>query len=97
MKRRRIPRFRVYDPRQDSATSVDGHEYAATRSFPLSMKLNSRSSSLSEESKSLSRDATMEVNYRGSYGIKSGAFIAFSSSDDLDDLKCLINQSPDTN
>ena len=97
MKKRRIPRFKTYDPRYNCATSVDGHEYAATRSFPLSMKLDSKSSPISEECRSLSRDVTIQINHKSSYGIKSGAVIAFSSGDDIDDLKCLINQSPDIN
>jgi hypothetical protein len=95
MKRRKIPRFKVYDPRGDGATSVDGHEYAATRSFPLLAELDSRISSLSEESNSFSRDITIPANRGRSYGIKSGAALAFSSGDEIDDLKCLINLTPD--
>lgn len=94
MKRRKIPRFKVYE-QSDSATSVDGHEYAATRSLPTSIKLDSRSSPLSEESKSFSRDVTVQSRLQGSYGIKSSAVFAFSWGDEIDDLKCLINLSPD--
>lgn len=93
--KRRISRVRIFDPMVDNPTSVNGHEYAATRAFPVSKKLNCLNSPLSEESKSLSRDVTIPADYRGSYGIKSSAFFAFSSSDDIDDLKYLINKSPD--
>jgi hypothetical protein len=95
MKRRKISRVRIFDPLVDNPTSVDGHEYAATRSFPVSKKLNGLNSPLSEESKSLTRDETIPADYKGSYGIRSSAFFAFSSGDDIDDLKYLINRSPD--
>lgn len=94
MKRRKIPRFKVYDL-ADDATSVDGREYAATRSFRSSLKLDSRSSPLSESSNSFSRDVTIPANREASYGIKSGAALALSSGDEIDDLKCLINLTPD--